>query len=129
MDFGKKHLIGIVGGLLIILPTLIFLRQEKIFYFLIVSGMIISLAPFILSLIFESGKQKEVEERFLEFVRDLVENVKSGTPISRGIVNLKSRDYGELTPYVQKLANQISIGIPMTEAFMTFARDTKSPVI
>ena len=63
------------------------------------------------------------------FSRDLVENVKSGTPVSKSIINLIKRDYGVLTPYVQKLANQISLGIPLTLALNTFAQDTQSKVI
>lgn len=59
----------------------------------------------------------------------MVENVKSGTPISKSITNLKNRNYGSLSFYVQKLANQLSLGIPLTDALVIFAKDTRSPVI
>lgn len=129
MEFGKRNIIGIGAGIFFILLSVIFFRNERIFYFVIVSGAIISILPFIISLAFDSSKQKEVEEKFLEFIRDIVENVRTGTPISKAIVNLKTRDYGKLSNHVQKLSNQISLGIPLSEAMITFSKDTKSSVI
>jgi len=66
---------------------------------------------------------------FLAFSRDLVENVKSGTPVSKGIINLRSRNYGALSPHVSKLANQLSMGITLTEALNNFSHETNSTVI
>ena len=71
----------------------------------------------------------EKEAMFLEFSRNLVESVKSGTPISKSILNIRAKDYGGLNPYIDKLANQISLGIPVKNAFETFARDTGSKTI
>jgi len=129
MKISKIQIGGIALGILVITIAMIFFRQNKLFYFLIVcSGFVFSL-PFIISIIFKRNKEKELEERFLEFIRDLVENVNSGTPISKSIINLEKRDYGPLSNYVVKLANQISLGIPLTGALSTFANDIKSPVI
>jgi len=66
---------------------------------------------------------------FLEFSRNLVESVKAGTPISRSIINVQGKYYGALTPYIRKLGNQISIGIPVKDALKTFAYDVNSPSI
>jgi flagellar protein FlaJ len=103
--------------------------RSLVFYFLLVVSILIMVAPFMLSLSLGQGKQREKEEKFLEFSRDLVENVRSGTPVSKGIMNLSNRNYGSLTPHVGKLANQLSIGITLTTALKTFAKDTKSKVI
>jgi len=66
---------------------------------------------------------------FLEFSRNLAESVKAGTSISKSIVNVKSKYYGSLTPHIQKLANQISIGIPVKYALNTFADDVNSKTV
>ena len=66
---------------------------------------------------------------FLEFSRNLVESVKAGTPISKSILNIRTKDYGALNPYINKLANQISLGIPLQAALDTFARDVDSQTI
>ncbi|MEK6885653.1 MAG: type II secretion system F family protein, partial [Nanoarchaeota archaeon] len=85
--------------------------------------------PFFMSLLVESKKEADIEHMFLEFSRDLVEGVKSGTPISKSIINTRNKDYGSLNPYIEKLANQIALGIPVKDSLDTFAKDIKSPVI
>ncbi len=129
MEFNKKNLIWAGIGVLMIIVSVIFLKGEKLLYFILVIEGIIVVLPFIISLILQQGKQKQKEEKFLEFTRDLVENVKSGTPVSKSILNLLGRNYGALSPHVNKLANQISLGITLTSALSTFAKETKSKVI
>lgn len=122
----KKQLFGIIAALIIMGICLIFLRDSKLFYFIMGIGVIIGALPFILSVILESNKEKENNEMFLEFARNLAESVRAGTPISKSILNVRNKYYGSLTPSVQKLANQISLGIPLQQAFETFARDVNS---
>lgn len=125
----KPQIIGIVVALIVIILSFIFLRGSDVFYFLLGISFVIAGLPFFVSLILESSVTREKEEMFLEFSRNLVESVKAGTPISRSILNIRTKDYGSLNPYIQKLANQISIGIPVKTSLETFARDIKSPTI
>jgi flagellar protein FlaJ len=127
--FNAKNVVGMILGLIVILVGIIFFSDKNIFYLLIVLGIIVAVSPFAIGIIASSLKEREIDERFLEFVRDLVENVKSGTPISKSISNLKKRDYGKLSPHIEKLNNQISLGIPLTAAFATMANDTRSRTI
>lgn len=129
MAFQKKYVIGIMAALIAAILDFYFLYGQKIFYFILVLSGIMGFVPFLFSIILGRNKEREIESRFLEFTRDLVENVRSGTPISKSIINLRTRNYGELSFYVEKLANQISLGIPLGDALNTFARDTQSPVI
>lgn len=128
MKFQKAHYIGIVFGLVAAISSFLFFTGS-FRYFLLVIALIIALLPIVFTVIFFQGVEREKEEMFLAFSRDLVENVKSGTPISKSILNLKDRNYGSLSPHVQKLANQLSLGINLTLAFATFAKDTKSDSI
>lgn len=77
----------------------------------------------------ENKRQKEIEIEFLEFIRSLVEGVKSGVPIPQSISNLRDKDFGALTNHVKKLAYQIEWGIPVKDALNIFARDTDNKVI
>ncbi|MEM4230516.1 MAG: type II secretion system F family protein [Candidatus Pacearchaeota archaeon] len=129
MKIEKRHILGIITALVIIVLDIAFLRGEKVFLLLILVGFLVASLPFVLSLVEESEIEKENNERFLEFIRNIVENVKAGTPISISIVNVKNQDYGTLTPYVQKLANQISLGIPVKAALESFAKNVKGTVI
>lgn len=71
----------------------------------------------------------EKEEMFLEFSRNLVESVKAGTPVSKSIVNLKGKKYGILTEHIDKLANQILLGIPLNKALHVFSKDIRNKTI
>jgi len=129
MEIEKRHFIGLIMGVIIIAIDILFLIDVKIFWFLIGISVVIASLPFLVSLVLESSKEKENAEMFLEFSRNLVESVKAGTPISKSIINLRNRYYGSLTPHIQKLANQISLGIPVKEALNIFARDVNSKVV
>ena len=117
--------LGVAGA---VVSMLVFWRTN-LMYFLLVVSLLVGAIPFAISFLLGESRQKEKEEKFLAFTRDLVETVRSGTPISRGIINLKNRNYGTLTPHVGKLANQLSIGITLTNALRTFAKDARSGVI
>ena len=129
MELKKVHWIGIIFALVIILSDLVFFMGEEIFFFLIGIGLVIGILPFIINLVLESSAEKEKDVRFLEFSRNLAESVKSGNPIGQSILNMRNKNFGSLTPHIQKLANQISIGIPMSKAFDNFGDDVGSLTI
>lgn len=128
-NLDKKQIAGIIAAVITLAVDLIFLRNDKIFYFILGIGVVLGVLPFIISLILESKKEKENNEMFLEFSRNLVESVKAGTPISKSIINVQNKYYGSLTPHIKKLANQIFLGIPIREALNTFSLDVNSPTI
>ena len=132
-----RHWAGIGFGSAILLSDLIFFFSfitpfgPKIWYFnpLFVVGSFIIALPFILDFFAEQKRQKEMEEKFLEFVRSLVESVKSGVSIPRAVQHTSASNYGSLTPYVKKLATQIEWGYPLHEALTVFVTETNNPVI
>ncbi len=126
----KTAAIPLVIGAIVIVLSLIFLKDlSAIRNLVIVISLIFMIVPTVVSFNKDIKMQKEKEQKFLEFVRDIVENVRAGTPISNAIINIRNRDYGALKNHVIKLANQVYMGIPLTIAFETFARESKSPVI
>lgn len=129
MNIGKKHIIGLVAAVVILAADLLFLRTDKIFYFILGIGLIIGSLPFLITLMSESKREKENDEMFLEFARNLAESVKAGTPISKSIVNVQNKYYGSLTPHIRKLGNQISLGIPVKESLENFALDVNSSTV
>ena len=129
MKIGKTHWIGIVFALAIVAADFFFFRNDEIFFFLIGIALVVLILPFMTNLIISVNRQKDKNERFLEFTRNLAESVKSGTPIGQSIVNLRNKNFGSLTPHITKLANQISVGIPISRAFETFALDISSPSV
>jgi flagellar protein FlaJ len=128
MELKKVHLFGIGAALIIIGVSFLF-RSSKLFFLIIGTGVLIGILPFVISLINETRIDTEKEEMFLEFTRNLVESVKTGTPISKSIINLKDRAYGVLGPNIKKLANQISLGIPINLALQVFSKDIDNQTV
>ena len=129
MKLTKRHIIGIIFAIALAAIAVIFFRTEKLFYFIMGVAAAAAILPFIVSVMVEVGREKEKEEMFLEFSRNLVETVKAGTPISKAIINLRNKDYGSLTPHIMKLVNQVALGIPVKQAFDVFASDINNRVV
>ena len=125
----KKHWVFIGIAIAMIIMDFAFFLQEKIFYFIIGLAVIMGAIPFFLVSLMEVGREKDKEEMFLEFSRNLVESVKAGIPVSRAIINVSGKSYGSLSPHVIKLGNQIKLGIPVSQALKIFANDIKNRVI
>ncbi len=128
MEFKRIHFLGIFLGAIIVIVSL-FLTGSKIFYLVIGGGILIGVAPFVITAINETRMENEKEEMFLEFTRNLVESVKTGTPISKSIMNTRDKAYGVLGEHIKKLANQISLGIPINTALQTFAKDVNNRTV
>jgi len=129
MKFEKMHWMGIGIGLAMAVVSFLVAKEKTMLYFMLVIALILGSLPFLISLLLGQGRQREKEEKFLAFSRDLVESVKSGTPISKSIIQLRTRNYGALTQHIQKMANQLSLGFTLNQALNNFAMDTKSKVI
>jgi len=126
------HWIGIIfASILLVIDLIFFLSSEdlNLFYFLLGIGFAIIITPFILSLSLENKKELQINSMFLEFSRNLAESVNTGTPVSKSIVNMKRKNYGPLTIHIEKLANQIELGIPLSRALENFSYDVDSNVI
>lgn len=124
----KFEWFGMGAGFAILILSLFFMATR--FFFLIFGiGVLVGATPFVLSVIRQAKKESEKEDMFLEFSRNLVESVKTGTPISKSIVNVKNKNYGVLGENIQKLANQISMGIPLGKALQTFSSDVNNKTI
>jgi archaeal flagellar protein FlaJ len=125
----KAQIIGIFVAVIIVIASFVFLKASNLFYFILGVSFVIAGLPFFIKLILEGSRERELDAMFLEFARNLVESVRAGVPISKSIINVRKKNYGKLNPYIEKLANQISIGIPIKTALETFARDINSPTI
>jgi len=129
MKLTKTHIVGMVAAALLLIVDVGFFRNDKVFLFIIGIAVVIVVLPFLIGLIVESKSEQEKNERFLEFARNLAESVKTGTPVGKSIINMSNKDFGSLTPHIKKLANQISLGIPISKALQNFAYEVDSDVV
>lgn len=128
MELKKPHWAGMIAGIVIITASLFFI-DTRFFFFMMGIGILSLAAPFVLAIIRETNIATEKEDMFLEFSRNLVESIKTGTPISKSIINVRNKPYGVLSENIKKLANQISLGVPLSFALQTFSKDVKNRTI
>ncbi len=130
----KAHWLGLGSAFAVVLIAFILMQvtdfvDVKMFYFIVGIALVVAGLPFFLNLILESKQEEEKETMFLEFSRDLVENVRRSSSISKSIINLRSKNYGVLNSHIDKLANQLSLGISVSQGLDNFAKAVKSRVI
>ena len=124
----KAHYVGFVFAVLAFALTH-FLLEGQVAMLLSGIGILLGASPFMVSLVKESRINAQKEEMFLEFARNLVESVKTGSPISKSIINMRGKPYGVLSKNINKLGNQIGLGIPLSMALNTFSKDVRNKSI
>ena len=129
IEFKKKYLIGIIAGLTLIIVDFYLFFGKRWFWPGIILSITIGWSQFWIDYFKELKRQKEIELQFIEFIRNLVESVKSGISIPKSIIHISKKDFGSLDPYLQKLSSQIELGIPTRKALATFASDTRNSMI
>lgn len=92
---------------------------------LVLSAFIIAIPLFMLR--YEKYREiKEMEEKFPNFLRDLVENLRSGVPFHKSVAATARLDYGRLNLETRKMANQISWGMTLDRVLDQFADRVKA---
>lgn len=129
MEFKKSQVIGLILGIIIIGIAYFVLKDTPYYLMGVGAGVLAGALPFVIDTIKQTKIEHQKEQMFLEFSRDLVESVKTGTPISKSIINMKSQSYGVLGRHVSKLGNQISMGVPLTKALQIFSKDVGNKTI
>jgi len=123
------HYLGMASAVLVFLLDLASFKGTRWFIPLLILSVTVLSLPFWIDFFLYKKRQREVETYFPDFVGDLVNTVKSGVPISQGIILIAERDYGALSYYVKKLAKQIGWAVPLHRALTYFSESIKNPLI
>ena len=130
MEFKKKYWYGITAGTILLVMTLLILRETRFFVPFIVISFTLGWSQVWIDYFLSLQNRKKYEARFLDFVRNLVGAIKSGMPVPRAIVHIATQsDFGELNPHIKKLSNQIEWSIPVHKALKHFALSTDNDII
>ncbi|MEM4397298.1 MAG: type II secretion system F family protein [Candidatus Woesearchaeota archaeon] len=129
MRFKQEYLIGIALGSIVFLIDVFFFLNTKWFLPILAISFSISLLQIWLDFFIENQKQREIESRFLDFVRNLTGAIKSGMAVSKAIIHVSKIDYGALSYYVRKLGTQVEWNVPVHKALLMFSKSTKNDVI
>jgi len=66
-------------------------------------------------------ENKEIEERFPDFLRDVAQNIRTRMTIPQAITATKDTYYGALTPHIKKMVVQMDWGVPLDKILTDFA--------
>jgi len=118
-----------LASIIVYINFMLFFEEKNIFTLLNVIATLLILLPIILERYQEYRRVKEIEEMFPVFLRDLVENVRSGMSIPQAFKSVSSNDYKILSVYVKKMAAQMDWGISAEKVLLKFAKESKSKLI
>ncbi len=125
----ERHYFAIGAGLFFLFITFVLFAKTPLFPVFLGLSILIGLSQFFIDLLNETRIQKGIEDQFPNFVRNFVGNVKSGIPVARAAIEAANADYGELTPFVQRLKYQLEWHVPFHEAFTNFANSTHNLLV
>lgn len=77
----------------------------------------------------QARRNRKLEERLPEFLRDLAAGRKAGLTLEDTVVMSAQGDYGELTPEIRKMADQLSWNMPFSEALEQFRERVSTPLV
>jgi archaeal flagellar protein FlaJ len=121
----RQHIIFIAG--LAAVPILLFvLPLDQPSYVKLGIGLTIATTPSAILSAIESKRKSAIERTLPSFVLDLAEVRKTGLAPEKCIEQLASRNYGELSKNVKRMATQVSWGVPLSKVLKDFGKDVNS---
>lgn len=103
--------------------------QQLMFVILNLASLLLIAAP-ILYIKYTSYKSKKaMEDKFPEFLRDVVEGTRAGMSLPQAIQNTETGSYGPLDEKIEKMNAQLDWGIPFGKVLRNFGEETGSDVI
>jgi len=120
---------GIIVTIIMLLSYFLFRDVTELFSTIIILGIIMFIVPIALIRYYEIWKIKAAENYFPQFMRDLVEVIRSGMTLPQAVKSVTVNDYGHLNPYVKKLDAHLEWGIPFDKALFKFSKSTGSKLV
>jgi flagellar protein FlaJ len=74
-------------------------------------------------------RQRAMDEKFPDFLRDLAESERSGMTLPKALLTAARGTYGALTPEIRVMSAQVEWGVSFTEALMRFSRRVGTPLV
>lgn len=121
----KEHYLFLAG--LAAIPLMLFVIPLPLpTYVKLAIGLAISTTPAAIVQMKQSRRKQAAEKMLPSFVLDLAEVRKTGLAPEKCIEQLATRNYGELSKSVQRMASQVSWGVPLNKVLKDFGKDVNS---
>ncbi|RLI96515.1 MAG: hypothetical protein DRO99_04320 [Candidatus Aenigmatarchaeota archaeon] len=122
------EIISVIVGISILLLNFLFIAEAIPFLAPLINvlgGLIAVVPP---SWVFYSRykRNKQIEQQFVVFIRDLTDSINSGMTLPTALEHCSNKDYLALSPFIDDMVAQVQWGVPFKKALRSFARKTKS---
>jgi len=114
----QSFYLSVLIGIIILIINVFFIGSLAIS----VISIIVALSGPIMAMYVKYLQNKEIEERFPDFLRDVAGNIRAGMTLPKAVTATKETHYGALTPYVKKMIAQIDWGVPFDNILKDFSK-------
>jgi len=118
---------GIGSATVFLLMTLF--APEDMFGFSVGLALVTAFVPYSFYSYMNKKVILDMEKNLPAFLRDIAESRKTGMTLPQALYKSAQIDYGKLSKELQKMANQISWGVPFQDVLQRFSKRSKSPFI
>ena len=122
---------GIIAAMLLVLAFLSFTEvlPEAMWIHFLCLGLLTGLGPYGFYRSREYNRIRRLEERFPDFLRDIASSHKGGLTLHQAASIAARGEYGDLTPEVRKMADQLSWNVSFSEALRRFSDRVQTPLV
>lgn len=117
-----KNIPPLVSAGMISFVAFVFLGDTSLLAVTTLLAIVVGATPYFLYNYFRFKHIRDMEDQLPNFLRDLVEAVRSGMNLSAAIEQTSHADYGRLSAEIKKMHYQMTWGVPFDEALLAFAR-------
>ncbi|MDY6788866.1 MAG: type II secretion system F family protein [Candidatus Nanohaloarchaea archaeon] len=103
--------------------------RRAVFLLLNFLAIVVGLGPFLWMKYLEYSYRSELETHFPDWMRDVVEGVRSGMSLPQSIKNTRSGDYGALSEEIDEMYARLDWGVSFEKVMTDFAESSGSRVI
>ena len=125
LEFEEKVYLGSILLASLLIGLGILTQSGGVLGNLILISMLILIVPYFYFRYQRFRNLREMEERFPDFVRDLMDVLASGLPLHEAIRNVSRINYGALSKEIKKMARQLSWGVDINKVLDGFAERVK----
>ncbi len=96
---------------------------------ILAAGLLLSLGPYGFYMAYESRRVRSLEDRFPDFLRDIAASHRGGLTLGASVTVAARGDYGSLSPYVQRMADQMTWNVPFAQSLEWMADQLRTPLV
>jgi len=120
-----KFVPPIISVIIIIIVAIVFSGDIGVLGVTCLFAMIISAIPYFILSYMRHREISAMEDQLPNFLRDLVEETRSGMTLPKAIQMTSKIDYGKLSKEVKKMYNQLTWGVPLQDVLKMFSERVK----